>query len=649
MLNKISLYSKIDCFATLAMTMTQGCHYEGAQRPRQSRPAHNHQIEQPNLFNYAISLVLTIVIFCSFLGAQMKLTTQARLSGKQNIQEGVDSTSAWRLIWYQNDEEDSVLYYDIYRNTTDNFIGVDPIGRRNSTDNPDTVYVDEGVDPGIHYYYRLKAVNQYGSSPFSDPADAAIPQITLPNTLQAKIDTITNLVLDNYVNDPDTPEESQTWSVSGGDQITVSIISASRIARVTTSNELDLTESFIFTVTDPDSFYYSKEVVINVVEEVNQSPSFTSEPDTYAMVDSLYQYIVRAFDPDGDTFSFSLTQAPDFLTINSASTTSARVEGTPDESDLGEHTVRITVEDNKGGTAVQQYTLTVTKVTQNHLPSFTSIPVTNATVGSLYQYTVRATDEDGDPLLFSLTQAPAFLTIDSLGRTSALVQGTPAETDIGDHNITIRVDDKKDGIAIQQYTLTVTLEAVNTNPKIISTPLDSIVVERLYNYEVTATDADGDNLSFALTEGPAFLELDSLDINTARVSGTPTEDDVGEYEVTIAVTDGNGGSDSQSYTLVVIAIKVGKNNYTVNDSEVWPIPFNANQNDYIRFVQLPENCDIYIYNLLGELVHKFERVSGEKHWYVNNYAGNKVQSGLYLYVVKQGDKKSKVKKLVITR
>ena len=86
----------------------------------------------------------------------------------------------------------------------------------------------------------------------------------------------------------------------------------------------------------------------------------------------------------------------------------------------------------------------------NYVPVITSQPDTTAKVDSLYDYQVVATDNNGDTLIYRFTQAPAFLTIDP---DSGLIQGTPSLGDVGDHQVSIEVDDQHGGIANQTYTL----------------------------------------------------------------------------------------------------------------------------------------------------------------------------------------------------
>jgi hypothetical protein len=86
----------------------------------------------------------------------------------------------------------------------------------------------------------------------------------------------------------------------------------------------------------------------------------------------------------------------------------------------------------------------------NFPPVITSLPDTNATVFSLYQYQLIAEDNNGDTLTYSLTTAPYWLSIDS---TNGLIEGAPGVYNVGDTVVTARVDDGRGGTDTQTYTL----------------------------------------------------------------------------------------------------------------------------------------------------------------------------------------------------
>lgn len=72
----------------------------------------------------------------------------------------------------------------------------------------------------------------------------------------------------------------------------------------------------------------------------------------------------------------------------------------------------------------------------------------------------------------------------------------------------------------------------------------------LYLYPVVAVDPDGDTLTYTLTEGPVSM---SLDEDTGELTWPVTSLHVGTTSVSIHVSDGNGGSDSQDFELEIAA------------------------------------------------------------------------------------------------
>src|SRR5205823_4205468 len=102
--------------------------------------------------------------------------------------------------------------------------------------------------------------------------------------------------------------------------------------------------------------------------------------------------------------------------------------------------------DGRGGIGQQTYGIGVNGLPLNHPPQITSSPSSPASVGSLYQYAVTATDPDGNAITFALPQAPAGMTIDS---TTGRVQWTPASGQLGLQPVKITATDPFGAQSIQ--------------------------------------------------------------------------------------------------------------------------------------------------------------------------------------------------------
>jgi hypothetical protein len=287
------------------------------------------------------------------------------------------------------------------------------------------------------------------------------------------------------------------------------------------------------------------------VINTNDAPTITSSPVTWATEDALYSYHVEATDPDfGDTLSFSLTTPPDGMIID---TGTGEITWTPDNDDVGGHSVLVRVQDGAGEFDTQAFTLTVANT--NDAPTITSSSITTATQDQLYTYDVEAADDDtGDTPTFSLTVKPTGMTIDPV---SGEIQWTPSNAQVGGNAVTVRVQDVAGAHDTQSFTVTVA--NVNDAPTITSTPVTSATEGEVYNYDVDATDPDtGDTLTFSLDTAPAGMTIDD---STGEIQWTPTSGQIGSNPVTVRVTD-NGvpaDFDTQDFAIEVSAAASGPN------------------------------------------------------------------------------------------
>ncbi|KJF84500.1 hypothetical protein UB42_20790, partial [Photobacterium leiognathi] len=86
------------------------------------------------------------------------------------------------------------------------------------------------------------------------------------------------------------------------------------------------------------------------------------------------------------------------------------ISGTPGRDDNGDFTFTITASNGQ-----QQVTSTAQIVVEdvNKAPTWTPFALQTMTAGNTMDITATASDEDNDPLTYSLSNAPAWLMIDS--------------------------------------------------------------------------------------------------------------------------------------------------------------------------------------------------------------------------------------------
>ncbi len=98
-------------------------------------------------------------------------------------------------------------------------------------------------------------------------------------------------------------------------------------------------------------------------------------------------------------------------------------------------------------------------------------------------------------------------------------------------------------------TISVTVDNINEQPQITTSPVTSATVDVLYSYDVDATDLDpGDNLTYFLNSPPAGMTIDPL---TGLIEWTPSSSQVGDNFVSVSVEDDLGLSDTQEFIVNV--------------------------------------------------------------------------------------------------
>ncbi|MHC1763418.1 MAG: putative Ig domain-containing protein [Verrucomicrobiia bacterium] len=293
-----------------------------------------------------------------------------------------------------------------------------------------------------------------------------------------------------------------------------------------------------------------------ILGQVNEAPYFTTSPRLEATVARPYSYRFGADDPNGDQLTYSLVSGPHGMTLDPSFHSLGL---TPGLEQVGTHNVLLQVSDSRGGLAEQHFVFSIALPLPNRPPSFVSTPALHARVSSVYTYQASATDPDSDVLEFALSSgAPASMTIDS---ETGLVRWTPGLDDIGEHPVNVSVLDGRGAGDTQSFVVTVLPETTpdplaNVPPVITSTAPELATVGLPYEYVVRAQDAENQPLTFAL--GPnsplgMVFSADRSSSSSAVLEWKPASADIGARSVQVIVTDSQGATAQQDFTLGVLA------------------------------------------------------------------------------------------------
>ncbi|MBC7455889.1 MAG: cadherin domain-containing protein, partial [Massilia sp.] len=287
---------------------------------------------------------------------------------------------------------------------------------------------------------------------------------------------------------------------------------------------------------------------------------------------------LTATDNNGDTVTYALTGGADQarFSINAATgvltfVASPNFEAPTDSDANNTYIVDVRASDGNGGIDTQIITVTVTNV--NEVITITSngagaTAVVNVTENNSAVTTVTATDPDGDTPVYSIVGG-ADMAKFSINSSTGVLQfivspnfEAPGDADANNsYVVDVRASDELGSTDVQ--TITVFVANINEAPVIGSngggaTAALSAAENQLAVTTVTATDNDGDSVSFAITGG---ADQAKFAINAAtgvltfvtppNFEAASDSDANNTYLVNVTASDGNGGTNVQAITVTV--------------------------------------------------------------------------------------------------
>ncbi|MGD8175085.1 Ig-like domain-containing protein [Marinimicrobium sp. ARAG 43.8] len=116
----------------------------------------------------------------------------------------------------------------------------------------------------------------------------------------------------------------------------------------------------------------------------------------------------------------------------------------------------------------------------------------------------------------------------------------------GNASITVEAEDLAGNLTTISFQF-----GTNIAPTIGGAPPTSAIEGQLYEFTPTASDADGDTLTFSITGQPSWLSFNTL---TGTLSGTPSQGAIGQHaNIQITVTDGMANTNLPPFSIQVNA------------------------------------------------------------------------------------------------
>jgi len=271
---------------------------------------------------------------------------------------------------------------------------------------------------------------------------------------------------------------------------------------------------------------------------VNQPPGFTNgsattfvagQPGSFSVTTSGYPTVATLSESGALPSGVSFTDNGDGT---------GTLSGTPAPSSGGTYPITIKASNGVTPDALQNFTLTV-----NQSVAITSPANATFITGSSASFTVT-TSGFPTPTLTEAGSLPTGVTFTDNGDGTATLGGTPLAWTGGKYPFEI-IAANSVSQAVQNFTLT-----VNQAPAITSNPQKSFIVGQAGSFTVATAGYPTAALteSGALPNGVTFTDNGD---GTATLSGTPTANTSGVYQITLTASNGVTPDYSQKFTLTI--------------------------------------------------------------------------------------------------
>lgn len=287
----------------------------------------------------------------------------------------------------------------------------------------------------------------------------------------------------------------------------------------------DVANPRIFTAGSPPPLPAPETVNINAVfRSLNSPPVLQPIGDKTANEGELLTFDILATDADPrDTITYSALNLP-----AGASFVGRTFSWQPGYNQAGTYQVVFRADDGK---EVDQETITITVNNVNRAPVLQSISDKRTSEDALLEFTVNATDPDGDRLTFSASGLPTGAVFD-LQRVAQTFSWIPGPNQHGSYPVTFSVTD---GVATDSETISITVDDVTHPPVLNPIGNQSLDAGHTLTIQVPASDPDEDPLTFSASPLPAGATFDS---GSGVFQWTPVNSQSGSHQVTFGVSDG---------------------------------------------------------------------------------------------------------------
>uniref|UniRef100_UPI002648B5E3 tandem-95 repeat protein n=1 Tax=Thalassolituus sp. UBA2590 TaxID=1947663 RepID=UPI002648B5E3 len=304
----------------------------------------------------------------------------------------------------------------------------------------------------------------------------------------------------------------------------------------------------------------------NAANAPNSPPSLSVIGNRSLSEDGSLNVALSATDADADSLTYSLGANSAALGASISGTTLS-INPTADFNGSGTLVVNVT-----DGEDTDSETITVTVTPVNDTPVLASIGNQTVNEESSTSITLSASDVDGDSLTYQLDSATAALGASVSGNTLSI---NPTTDFTGSGSVTVSVSD---GSLSDSETFTVTVNNINDAPVLSAVSDLTIPEDTSTTITLTATDIDGDSLTFSAVSADTGVATVAVSGSTLTVTAATANS--ATTTITVTVSDGTLSADT-SFSVeltdpsAVPPITMTLGGVSINDGATYEAPLGA--------------------------------------------------------------------------
>lgn len=304
----------------------------------------------------------------------------------------------------------------------------------------------------------------------------------------------------------------------------------------------------------------------NAANAPNSPPSLSVIGNRSLSEDGSLNVALSATDADADSLTYSLGANSAALGASISGTT-LNINPTADFNGSGTLVVNVT-----DGEDTDSETITVTVTPVNDTPVLASIGNQTVNEESSTSITLSASDVDGDSLTYQLDSATAALGASVSGNTLSI---NPTTDFTGSGSVTVSVSD---GSLSDSETFTVTVNNINDAPVLSAVSDLTIPEDTSTTITLTATDIDGDSLTFSAVSADTGVATVAVSGSTLTVTAATANS--ATTTITVTVSDGTLSADT-SFSVeltdpsAVPPITMTLGGVSINDGATYEAPLGA--------------------------------------------------------------------------